>query len=397
MQQVRPAGVGVDLDQRPQRRLAVVVAVLVVAALLVRLRRQVPGATLAVVQRVVRRHRSTRAIGSRRRAPRRRRACRPSRSAAPSSGTISAVNTAPLACTRHVGAVVVPALVAAQRLDDVVVGLGVHRAVAADVGDRRRLELEVAEPPGELVLLVAVRNWPGKISSACSSQAAWSAAQVVVVEVGEPMPRTIAPNVASSGSISMALTPTVAAYSRPPILGAGAIRARRRSKGRGTRSSAKASTSAPAYCSFRPLVVPMNRRRVTSIASPRCAGWFCNVRNLPSCPSAAMTRSTSSGPERTDELVFEVLVAHEEAERLEVVGAECSLEDPRLTGVVEPSEAEVGSETAHEVADVRRAAHGDDLDALRPRSWPSRPRASRRRTDRLHPRRARLSASSQCH
>ena len=37
----------------------------------------------------------------------------------------------------------------------------------------------------------------------------------------------------------MALTPTVAAYSRPPIPARGAIRASRRSKGRGTSSSAK--------------------------------------------------------------------------------------------------------------------------------------------------------------
>jgi hypothetical protein len=57
---------------------------------------------------------------------------------------------------RHVRAVVVPALVAAERLHDVVTGIGVDLAVAAEVGDRRGLELERAEAAGEVVLLVTV-------------------------------------------------------------------------------------------------------------------------------------------------------------------------------------------------------------------------------------------------
>ena len=57
-------------------------------------------------------------------------------------------------------------------------------------------------------------------------------------------------------------------------------------------------------------------------------GWFCNVRNMPSCPCRGDDPFDLVRTQRPDELVFEVLVAHEEAERLEVVGAECSLKTP---------------------------------------------------------------------
>ena len=53
----------------------------------------------------------------------------------------------------HVGAVVVPSLVAAQGLGEVVLSR-TERAIALDVRQRGRRELEVAEATGELVLLV---------------------------------------------------------------------------------------------------------------------------------------------------------------------------------------------------------------------------------------------------
>ena len=54
---------------------------------------------------------------------------------------------------RHVGAVVVPPLVGAQRLGQVVVSRP-ERAIALDVGECGRCELEFAEATGELILLL---------------------------------------------------------------------------------------------------------------------------------------------------------------------------------------------------------------------------------------------------
>ena len=206
-----------------------------------------------------------------------------------------------------------PALVAAERLHDVVVGLGVHACRLADVRDRRRLELELAEAPGELVLLVDREELAREDQQRVLEPRGVELAHVASSRSASSMPRTIAPNVASSGSISMALTPTVEAYHGQPTPGAGAIRASRRPTA-GAPRRGRGLDERPAYCSLRPLVVPMNRRRVTSIASPRCAGWFCIFRNL----RAPLPRRSPVRPvrtQRTDELVFEVLVALEEPER----------------------------------------------------------------------------------
>ncbi len=223
-----------------------------------------------------------------------------------------------------------PALVASQRLHDVVIGLGVDAAARADVRDRRGLELEIAEPARRTrPARRRVRNWPGKIRSACSSHVAWRLVPCRIVEVGD------ADAAHDRSERRVEWFDLHCAHPQGRSLFNVPSRSRRRSNGRGTRSSAKASTSTLAYCSFRPLVVPMNRRRVTSIGSSRCAGCFCSVRSFPSCPCAAMTCSTPTGPNAADELVFEVLVAHEEAERFEIVAAERSPEDPFLTDVVQ--------------------------------------------------------------
>ncbi len=55
-----------------------------------------------------------------------------------------------------------PALVSPHRLHDVVVGLEVHAATASDVGDRRGLELEVAEASRKGVLVVHRDELSGK-------------------------------------------------------------------------------------------------------------------------------------------------------------------------------------------------------------------------------------------
>ena len=98
----------------------------------------------------------------------------------------------------------VPALVAPQRLHDVVGRVGVHRAVAADVGDRRGRELEVTEAPGEVVLLVPGQEL-ARGRSAARAPATRRAArrQVSSSSAANRTPVTVAPNVASSGSTSI--------------------------------------------------------------------------------------------------------------------------------------------------------------------------------------------------
>ena len=131
--------------------------------------------------------------------------------AAPTRGTVSAVNTAPLACTgMYVLSWCQPSL---PRSDLTTSSDG----SACTLPSRPMLEIGAASnsrsPKRRAKSFCSSRdrNCPGKISNPCSSQAAWSAAQVSSSSVANRTPVTVAPNVASSGSTSNVVVPMRAA------------------------------------------------------------------------------------------------------------------------------------------------------------------------------------------
>ena len=158
-QQRLAAGLGVCLDQRTQRHRAGVKTVAAVSAAGLGL---VAELGLAVVQRVVRGQGLDlgaqpvveRVIG--------RAHVGKAGLAAGSRHHLGAEHRA-LGLHRHVGAVGMPAHVAFEDLDDiVVVGLDAQRAVGPDVADRCHVELKRPEAPGKADLLVARQVLTGK-------------------------------------------------------------------------------------------------------------------------------------------------------------------------------------------------------------------------------------------
>ena len=88
--------------------------------------------------------------------------------------------------------------------------------------------------------------------------------------------------------------------------------------GAGTRSRPTSAASAAASRTLRPDFVPKKRCSWSCSERPRCAGCCWKVCSSPSSPSRATTSMTASVPERADQLVLEVVVAHEEAQGAQV-------------------------------------------------------------------------------
>ena len=93
----------------------------------------------------------------------------------------------------------VPSLVAAQRLGEVVLSR-TERAVALDVRQRGRRELEVAEATGELVLLVRGHVLAGEHEQRVLEPKLGQLGDGRIARPARTTSRTTAPNVASSGS-----------------------------------------------------------------------------------------------------------------------------------------------------------------------------------------------------
>ena len=157
--QIGSTGVGVDLHERAQRRFDVVEAVQL-DGIWIALSGVQAGPFHAVAPRVVGVE-----IGDVGASACVERVVRRSRVGEPGRPTLArddlCAEHGTFGLDRHVGAVVMPTLVAAQRLDEVVVGLA-HGAVASDVGERRCGELELSEVACEGVLLELCEVLAGK-------------------------------------------------------------------------------------------------------------------------------------------------------------------------------------------------------------------------------------------
>ena len=196
-QQRLAAGVGMDLHQRPQH---VLVALEAQPPVVVRsLFRNMADLALAVVQRMVGVEaldpglgRSVeRVVGGTH--------VGPAGVAADRRHDLGAEHRA-LGLDRLEGRIGVPALVALEDLDDVVAPSGARKVPSS----RTLLTAPISNSSGPKRLAKAIcssflRNWPGKISRAYSSQVSWNALQVGSSSSGRRMPVITAPKEASTG------------------------------------------------------------------------------------------------------------------------------------------------------------------------------------------------------